>query len=169
MPGLGTKQGCFDNVERVNLVEEGNPVNSKLTILRYIAVLPFLIVILAVAVVIALEEPLVWWACGALTIFIVFVAWLIPHQVRLIRWKEDSDDLIISKGKMWHTITVVPYGRIQFIEVSEGPLESRFGLGTIKLNTASASSDATIPGLPKDQAHELRVRLSERAKKMQAL
>lgn len=154
---------------RMDLFEDANPVSPKLTTIRYIVVLLPLVAVLIGTILIAINEPIVAISSGVLAAIAVFLVWLIPHQVRLIRWKEEENELIISKGKMWHTITVVPYGRIQFIEVSEGPLESQFGLGTIKLNTASASSDATIPGLPKDVAQELRVRLTDRAKKMQAL
>ena len=52
---------------------------------------------------------------------------------------------------MFHKATVVPYGRLQFVDVDAGPIDRMFGLATVKLHTASASTDATIPGLPRQR------------------
>ncbi len=50
----------------------------------------------------------------------------------------------------------MPYGRLQFVDVDAGPIDRMFGLATVKLNTASAATDATIPGLPRAEADRLR-------------
>ncbi len=77
---------------------------------------------------------------------------------------EDLDELLITKGKLWHTFTVVPYGRIQFVDVTAGPLERAFGMKQVQLHTASASSDSTIQGLPAAEADALRERLAVKAR-----
>ena len=41
----------------------------------------------------------------------------------------------------------MPYGRMQFVDVTAGPFERSFGLATVRLHTAAAASDARIPGL----------------------
>jgi len=55
---------------------------------------------------------------------------------------------------------VVPYGRMQLVDVTAGAIERIFGLATIKLHTAAATTDARIPGLRPDEATRLRDRLA---------
>ncbi|MCQ9343172.1 PH domain-containing protein [Corynebacterium kozikiae] len=136
---------------------------------RWITIGALTIPVLIALIIAATFFPWVWWGVGVVAALGVAAAWINPLQVRRIRWQEDRDELLIAKGKLWRTLTVVPYGRIQYIEVLEGPVDARYDLAKIKLHTASASSDATIPGLERELARDLRVRLSERAKKMQAL
>jgi membrane protein YdbS with pleckstrin-like domain len=57
-------------------------------------------------------------------------------------------------------LTVVPYGRMQFIDVTAGPFERAFGLATVQLHTAAAASDARIPGLEAADAARLREQLA---------
>ncbi|MCQ9352185.1 PH domain-containing protein [Corynebacterium sp. 153RC1] len=144
-------------------------VSPKLVTTRWITIGSLTIPVLIALIITATFFPWVWWGVGVVAALGVAAAWINPLQVRRIRWQEDRDELLIAKGKLWRTLTVVPYGRIQYIEVLEGPVDARYDLAKIKLHTASASSDATIPGLERELARDLRVRLSERAKKMQAL
>jgi membrane protein YdbS with pleckstrin-like domain len=61
---------------------------------------------------------------------------------------------------MFRRTSVVPYGRMQFVDVTAGPIERVFGLATVKLHTAAAATDARIPGLEQQEAARLRDRLS---------
>jgi membrane protein YdbS with pleckstrin-like domain len=74
---------------------------------------------------------------------------------------EREDDLLVRRGVMFSRLSVVPYGRMQFVEVTAGPLERSFGLATVRMHTAAATSDARIPGLEGDEAARLRDRLAE--------
>jgi len=58
-------------------------------------------------------------------------------------------------------LSVVPYGRMQFVELTAGPFERMFNLSTVKLHTAASHSDARIPGLARVEAVRLRDRLAE--------
>ena len=98
----------------------------------------------------------------------VWNLWLIGRQVSAHRFLEAREDIIVARGRWWRSVTVVPYGRIQFIDLDEGPFLRVFGLATLKLNTASASSDAVIAGLPREDARALRERLSDRARERMA-
>ena len=89
---------------------------------------------------------------------------LMTAQVKNLGWQETADELLVTRGKIWHTFTVVPYGRIQFVDVTAGPVERAMGLKKVKLHTASPSSDATIPGLPAVDADALRERLAIKAR-----
>jgi membrane protein YdbS with pleckstrin-like domain len=76
-------------------------------------------------------------------------------------YAERKDDLLVRRGVLFSRLSVVPYGRMQFIDVAAGPLERTFGLATVKLHTAAAASDARIPGLARGEAARLRDRLAE--------
>ncbi|MFG2359613.1 PH domain-containing protein [Streptomyces sp. NPDC048521] len=93
-----------------------------------------------------------------------FAAWswrLLERNWHSWRYAERADDLLISRGVLWREETVVPYGRMQLVEVTSGPVERRFGLATVQLHTAAAATDATIPGLDPAEAERLRDRLTE--------
>jgi membrane protein YdbS with pleckstrin-like domain len=82
--------------------------------------------------------------------------------VRAWGYAERDDDLMITRGVLQRQLVVVPYGRMQFVDVTAGPLDRRFGLATVQLHTAAAATDATIPGLVPDEAARLRDRLAAR-------
>jgi membrane protein YdbS with pleckstrin-like domain len=88
------------------------------------------------------------------------VAWMLDRRVRAWAFAERADDLIVSRGLMFRRMSVVPYGRMQFVDVTAGPVERIFGLSTVRLHTAAAASDARIPGLAAEDAARLRDQLA---------
>jgi membrane protein YdbS with pleckstrin-like domain len=86
--------------------------------------------------------------------------WMLGRRVGAWGYAEREDDLIVKRGLMFRRVSVVPYGRMQFVDVTAGPLERAFGLATVQLHTAAAASDARIPGLPSEEAARLRDQLS---------
>ncbi|MFC7883582.1 PH domain-containing protein [Streptomyces sp. NPDC057376] len=86
---------------------------------------------------------------------------MLERNWRSWRYAERADDLLISRGVLWREETVVPYGRMQLVEVTSGPVERHFGLASVQLHTAAAATDATIPGLDPAEAERLRDRLTE--------
>lgn len=87
---------------------------------------------------------------------------VVPRQVRAIGYCERDDDLLVRRGVMFRTLVVVPYGRMQYVDVQAGPLDHRLGIATLQLHTASPATDATIPGLVPAEADRLRDRLAAR-------
>ena len=83
------------------------------------------------------------------------------RRVRAWAYCERDDDLLVQRGVMFSRLSVVPYGRMQFIDVIAGPIERAFGLATVRMHTAAAASDARIPGLSQDEAARLRDHLAE--------
>jgi uncharacterized protein len=49
---------------------------------------------------------------------------------------------------------------MQFLDVTAGPIDRWFGLATVQLHTAAATTDAYIPGLELPEAQRLRDRLA---------
>ena len=88
-------------------------------------------------------------------------AWFVHRRFGAWRYQERHEDLIVARGVMIRRLSVVPYGRMQFVELSAGPFERMFDLSTVKLHTAAAASDARIPGLEHGEAVRLRERLTE--------
>ena len=96
--------------------------------------------------------PLVIGAIGLIVVGRRFRSW---------GYAEREEDLLVRRGVMFSRLSVVPYGRMQFIDVQAGPLERLFKLATVRLHTAAAATDARIPGLERDEAARLRDRLAE--------
>ena len=66
-------------------------------------------------------------------------------------------DIIYSSGYVWREKTVVPFSRIQHVEVTEGPIDRLFDLSKLKIYTAGgSSSDLSIPGLLPNQAESIK-------------
>lgn len=87
----------------------------------------------------------------------IFVA----RRVRAWGYAEREDDLFVKRGVLFSRLSVIPYGRMQFVDVTAGPVERLFGLATVRMHTAAAASDARIPGLESDEAARVRDRLTE--------
>ena len=96
------------------------------------------------------------------------LSWFVRRRFRAWRYQERNEDLIVARGILVQRLSVVPYGRMQFVEVTAGPVERLFQLSTVKLHTAAAASDARIPGLERAEAARLRDRLTELGESMAA-
>jgi uncharacterized protein len=102
---------------------------------------------------------------GAITLAVVVLGcawaeWIVRRRFRAWGYAERAEDLLVRRGVMVRRLSVVPYGRMQFVDVVAGPLERRWGLATVRLHTAAAASDARVPGLPAAEAERLRDRLA---------
>ena len=105
-----------------------------------------------------------WFHAGAVAVALLALWewWVIGRQVPAWGYAERDDDLLVRHGLVFRTLVVVPYGRMQYVDVQAGPVDRRFGIATLQLHTASASTDAVIPGLPPEEAARLRDRLAAR-------
>jgi membrane protein YdbS with pleckstrin-like domain len=131
-----------------------------------------------VTLVTALAVGLIFAAAiGALacivSVLVVLVAgalssWFVRNRFRAWRYQERHEDLLVARGVLVRRLSVVPYGRMQFVEVTSGPMERLFKLSTVKLHTAAAASDARIPGLELNESARLRDRLTELGESMAA-
>jgi membrane protein YdbS with pleckstrin-like domain len=109
--------------------------------------------------------PPLWLAVAVPAVWLLLALWrlaLIPRQVRSIGYAEREDDLLIRRGIFYQRILVVPYGRMQYVDIAVGPVERPLGLCTLKLHTASTGTSAEIPGLPASEGARLREQLAAR-------
>ena len=122
-------------------------------------------VTLVVAAIAGVVGVLAFGAVGGAAVAVVLASGLVAEtfvrrRVRAWGYAERDDDLLVQRGVLFSRLSVVPYGRMQFIDVTAGPVERSFGLATVRLHTASAASDARIPGLAVEEAARLRDRLA---------
>lgn len=98
-----------------------------------------------------------WWiaTAGVAIVSIVLVA-LTPRRVRSIGYLLREDDLLFRRGIMFQRFVAVPYGRMQLVDITRGPLARALGLAELKLVTAAASTGVVVPGLTLEDAEELR-------------
>lgn len=82
------------------------------------------------------------------------------RRMRAWAYAERDDDLLVRRGVMIRRLSVIPYGRMQFVDVTAGPVERTFGLATVRMHTAAAASDARVPGLAAEEAALLRDNLT---------
>lgn len=139
-------------------------VSPRLATARLVVLAVWGVLLVVPAAVVAALVGLAWlWAVPAvLVVVLVWGALLVHRQVRALRYAEREDDLLIRRGILLRELVVVPYGRMQYVDVSSGPLARRLGIATVQLHTAAPGTDATIPGLPPAEAARLRDRLASR-------
>lgn len=138
-------------------------VSRKLIWVRLLGTTIFTVVGVVVASVLAglTGEPLLLLIASPFVLVGLLALVLVPRQVRAWGFAEREEDLLVRHGVMFRSLTVVPYGRMQYVDVNAGPIDRALGLATVQLHTASASTDATIPGLTAEFAGRLRDRLTE--------
>jgi membrane protein YdbS with pleckstrin-like domain len=139
------------------------PVSPKLATLRRLNA-SIVAGLAAIAALLVLGLTL-GWLYGVLAVVVIALAlgwaWiLIGRNQRSWKYAEREDELLVSHGIMFRELVVVPYGRMQFVDVTAGPLERAYGMATVELHTATPATDAKIPGLHPDEAGRLRDRLS---------
>jgi len=68
-----------------------------------------------------------------------------------------ADRLRVVKGILFRSDSVVPFGRIQHIDVHQGPLQRAYGISSLIVHTAGThNSSVLLPGLGNDTAVEMR-------------
>jgi membrane protein YdbS with pleckstrin-like domain len=143
--------------------EKWHGVSLKLIKVRLIVIaIWFGLPVLAGLVTLAIFRH--WWIAVPVGVWAALGIWaalLSGRRVRAIGYLERADDLLIRKGILFRQLQVVPYGRLQYLDVSAGPLDRAFGLAKLDLNTAAGSLNADLPGLEPEEAARLRDRLSE--------
>lgn len=101
--------------------------------------------------------PAAWLVSIPLRTWYTFAAY------RAWRYRFTADGLELRRGVFWRNASAMPYHRLQQVDVGQGPLERWFGMSSVQLRSAAATTDATIPGIASVDVDELRRMLMERA------
>ncbi len=151
--------------------EAWRPVSPKLATARRITLVLVMLFVLVAIVMLGLApeaRTVALVAMGVWLVALVWMWWLIGRRVRSFGYAEREDDLLVTSGIMFRRLVVVPYGRMQLVDITAGPLDRRLGVATVQLHTAAATTNATIPGLPPAEASGLRDRLAARGEQRSA-
>ncbi|BCJ45596.1 membrane protein [Actinoplanes ianthinogenes] len=138
------------------------PVSGKLITVELIGLAIWQVILVAGLAVGWLFVHHWGWLAGIAAVLALGV-WRATVAVRAVRawgYAERDNDLMVRHGLLVRRLSIVPYARMQFVDVTAGPLERAFGLATVQLHTAAAASDAQVPGLPPEEAARLRDRLT---------
>jgi hypothetical protein len=137
-----------------------HPNHLKLLRVRFAV---FAVVLLAAAVaadlIVSRETGLRFGPIAAAGLVLGLLALLVmpKRRYRAWGWRMDEDEIRIASGVMVRSDTVVPFGRVQHIDVLRGPLQRGLGLASLVLHTAGTRSAAVLlPGLEADEAERMR-------------
>ena len=157
----GTYDRLVEPRSEARLVLEGgvwHQISRKYVWVQVISTGSFLAIVVAATLVLALGFHQMWaWIPGViLTVIMGWTLAILPRQARAIGYQLREDDLVFRRGILWQRLVAVPYGRMQLIDITHGPLDRGFGIAQLKFVTAAASTGVTIPGLEQVTAETLR-------------
>lgn len=93
----------------------------------------------------------------ALLIAVLLVIRIPQSRFNARGYQMGTDRLRVVRGLMFRSDTVVPFGRVQHIDVNQGPLERFFGIATLTLHTAgNHNASVSLPGLGEPLARDMR-------------
>lgn len=92
-----------------------------------------------------------------LLLLLSWILWYPPAKYRHLGYRLDGNGITIRQGVFWRTQSSVARVRIQHTDVTQGPLQRRYGIATLKLYTAGSSfTKIELPGLTQETAIALR-------------
>lgn len=147
------------------------PVSPRLASARRTLLLLGLIPLVIGGVILAVIGVAPAWIgvyAVAVVVLMVWGWWIIGRRVGSFGYAERADDLLVVSGILVRRLVIVPYGRMQLVDLRAGPLDRSLGITTVQLHTAAATTDATIPGLLPQEAAALRDRLAARGEERSA-
>jgi uncharacterized protein len=141
---------------------EWRPVSPKMVVIEIIVRTIWTVIFLFATLVAWMAGAPLWMVIvgGAITVFTLIGLYVGVRAIKSYGYAERERDLLVRHGRMIRRLSIVPYARMQFVDVTAGPMERMFGLATVRLHTAAAASDATVPGLEAPEATRLRDRLT---------
>lgn len=141
-------------------------VSTKLIAARRVVLvlceLPVLAIVVALFLIPTVPNIFGWAVAILGLVSLIWLWWLIGRRVRSYAYCERESDLLVTSGILFRRLVIVPYGRMQLVDVTAGPIDRAFGVTTVQIHTAAATTDAAIPGLFPDIAAAVRDRLAQR-------
>ena len=132
------------------------------TAVAFAAAVPVLLVVVAALGLLVGPEGAAAGVALAVAVLVGLRA-VVVRRHRAWSFAVHGDELLLRRGVLVRRLTVVPIGRMQFVDLSQGPLDRALGVGNVQLHTAAAATDASIPLLPLERASRLREGLLRRS------
>jgi membrane protein YdbS with pleckstrin-like domain len=159
---------CHNRVVTVSALEpwpetvDWRPVSPRLIWVEELQLLSGTVPVLAgcLAAWLLFDWAVAGWIAAVVVVIAAVRAALLPRVVKAWGYAERERDLLVRHGRLVRRLSIVPYARMQFVDVTAGPIERAFNLATVQLHTAAAASDARVPGLEPAEAARLRDRLT---------
>lgn len=102
----------------------------------------------------------------ALTLYALTVVALPERKYRRWGYALEDDRLRVLRGFLFRTDTIVPFNRIQHIDVGQGPVERLCGVATLVVHTAGThNSTVALPGLEPGVADAMREEMRRHIRK----
>jgi uncharacterized protein len=140
-----------------------SPALARLRHQVLLTVAAFVAVVIVVVAVFVPGGPKIAGIAGPILGVATGIGWrMVTRNAASWAYAERDDDLFVRRGVAFRRIEVVPYGRMQLVDVTAGPWQRMHGIATVHLHTASPGTAAQIPGLPPAEAARLRDRLTAR-------
>lgn len=146
------------NEARLELDGAWHQISPRYVVSQLLQSVIFIVIVAAVAAVLyfALDQSWVWIPAAVLLVFTVIPMIILPRQSKAIGYMLRDDDIVFRKGILWQRMVAVPYGRMQLVDITQGPLDRAFGIAQLKMVTAAATTGVQIPGLTQAAAELLR-------------
>ncbi len=99
---------------------------------------------------------------GLTALIVIPLALIWPRlRYRYWRWQVEADRVLIERGVLWRSRSLIPRVRIQHVDTRSSPLQRWLGLSSLIIYTAGTrGADVEIPGLAADDAEALREQLA---------
>lgn len=134
------------------------------------AFVPVLLVGLGLDALAVLTDGPLWMRILGMLVALVAVFWggwwllTTPRRTRALAYALESNHLMTRRGLVFRSITSIPYGRIQYVDVDSGPLERLSGVSRLTVRTAGeAAGTVVVYGVPNDIVDAVRAELVRRA------
>jgi membrane protein YdbS with pleckstrin-like domain len=148
---------------RLELDGTWHQISPRYVVSQIVQNVIFLAFVVAVAAVLALAlgQTWAWIPAGVIVLITLITLVILPRQAKAIGYMLRSDDIVFRKGILWQRMIAVPYGRMQLVDITQGPLDRAFGVSQLKMVTAAATTGVQIPGLTQAASEALRDTLIE--------
>ena len=148
---------------RLALDGHWHQISPRYVVSQLVQNLVFIAVVAVAAGVLSaiIGEMWVWIPAGVVILITLLTLAILPRQAKAIGYMLRADDIVFRKGILWQRMIAVPYGRMQLVDITHGPLDRAFGVSQLKMVTAAATTGVQIPGLSQAAAEALRDTLIE--------
>ena len=128
------------------------------SMMRLVAAIPAVLLIIGSTVA---EVAIPGWTgvvwVPALLLAAVLVIYMPMRRFSTRGYSLAEERLRVVRGVFFRADTIVPFGRVQHIDVGQGPLERAFGLATLTVHTAGThNASVSLPGLRHQDATDIR-------------